>query len=463
MSKRFPQGMLAVNAEHISAFVDAPPKPLTTVVNNVAIVPIRGALMHHADLFLDSYDEIKERVATALLSSPKAVVLAIDSPGGLMSGMIDTAREIKALALAAGIPLYSYVDGGACSAAYALATIGEKIFVPETGEVGSIGVLDARLDISKQNQAYGIRYEFITSGARKADGNPNLPITDEELIDRQQKVDAFCNIFFSFVCESRAVSMEQLHELQARTTHGQEAVKMGLADAVCTLDEVIALVSGAGATVTTAQNEGTMEEYEKAVAALRKMAEGDDECAQNAKKMLAALEPPEEKDDEKSGEAEDDHKEPDGDEPPAKAESDKDDDGKSAKAMASQALAAVTSLKTEQERKELLATRPDLPLSLIKTLSKSGTPISMVREIVKDHPRGQAPKPAATSVLQGTRGEGQANDARSNLSGQAQAMDLAMGITAHQGGVRKEGNSVTFGVMSVDSAKEHIKKNGGTR
>src|SRR4051812_16514999 len=71
--------------------------------DGIAVVSIRGPLMHHSHYWCDSYDAIKERVLEALSSSPRAIVLSIDSPGGLVSGCFDTANEIRAAAAAAGV------------------------------------------------------------------------------------------------------------------------------------------------------------------------------------------------------------------------------------------------------------------------------------------------------------------------------------------------------------------------
>ena len=92
-----PPGLLALEPRAFGLVLAAPYKPHSEERDGVAVIGVRGPLMHHDDDFCESYDQIKRRVSAALASTCRAVVLAIDSPGGLVSGCFDTAAELRAL------------------------------------------------------------------------------------------------------------------------------------------------------------------------------------------------------------------------------------------------------------------------------------------------------------------------------------------------------------------------------
>lgn len=448
-----PHGLLAVGPKAFGFIFDVPDEPTVEMRGDVAVVSIRGPLMHHHEWCFDSYDDIKARVASALERRPKAVVLNLDSPGGLVSGCFETAKELRALAAAAGVPLHAYVDGQATSAAYALACVGASITVPATGIVGSIGVIDTLVDATAQDAMFGVSFRMIASGARKTDGNPHSKISDDAVFAAQQRVDSLAEIFYAHVNAMRpALGVDQVRALEAGLSHGAEAVALGLADTVGTLDDLLAmLASGAQAT-----NEGTstMSAYDDAVAALREAAEGDGEEAENAKRMLAALE----------GKGEKPADEPDGDEaPPADGEQKPAEDAKTAATSATSARASVDTEDARLdriERRQLMATRPDLNEAQRAALAK--VPVGALEAALTAIPRGPTQKPAATTQVGGTRGAGQGGTGTRMSLEQANA---ALGIKEEApGGIRREGLATVYPALTPAEARAHIAtQNGGAR
>jgi ClpP class serine protease len=410
--------------------------------------------------------------------------LSIDSPGGLLSGCFDTARELRAMAAAAGKPLYAYVDGTACSAAYALACAAEKIWLPDTAVVGSIGVYEMLVDTTKADEQFGYRFEVITSGARKADGNPHQAISASTLAARQVAVDEFASLFFDLVSELRGLGADQLRALEAGSLIGKSAVSTGLADAVLSLDPLLALIASGNASDGTTQGESqgeTAMTKEELKSALTKMAEGDDEDAKTAKRCLAAMD-----DGDGDGDEKKEHKEPDGDESKSeeekkddKADADGDNDGdekkddKKEEASASAgevdvlALARdVHQMKVEaqvkaqsEEREQLLSSRPDFDPKIVATLRK--LPIAQVKEAVKTWPRaaatrGQVSAARAALEVKATRGEGQQGGAGDRLPpDEARALSVRMGLERDKAPIRHEGNHLVLGVMTREDAKAY--------
>ena len=442
-----PMGLLAVGPKAFGFIFDLPDEPTVDMRGDVAIVNVRGPLMHHHEWCFDSYDDIKARVATALDRKPKAIVLSLDSPGGLVSGCFETAREVRDLARAAGVPLRAYIDGQATSAAYALACAAESITVPATGIVGSIGVIDTLVDATAQDAMWGVAFRMIASGARKTDGNPHEKISDDAIFAAQKRVDSLAEIFFAHVSASRpGLSVEQIRALEAGLSHGAEAVELGLADAVGTLDDLLAMLAS-GAQATTEGN-STMSAYDDAVAALRKAAEGDGEEAENAKRMLAALE------------NEGDETEPDGDEGRAEGndpadERTPDEEAKSAAKNAKLGASAESERLDRIERRQLMATRPDLNEAQRSALAK--VPVEALEAALAAIPRASTQKPAATAQVPGTLGAGQGGGAAKGAVSTDLVMARAMGLSSQDaGGVIHTEHAVTF--SAVRSAG-----NGGAR
>lgn len=246
-----PAAFLAIRPEALAYEHDEPRKQPFELRDGVALVRIEGPLTHHAGWWCDSYDEIKGRVSAALDARPRALMLVIDSPGGDVSGCFETSREIRQMAAAAGVPVSTYVDGMAASAGYALACCGSTIYTPQTAILGSIGVISGLVDMTEALTSWGVRVRLVTSGARKADGHPYQPITDDAVSALQTMIDTLAGLFFQHVAESRShagLSIESIRALQAGIVLGADAKRAGLADeVVATLDEALALVASRSA------------------------------------------------------------------------------------------------------------------------------------------------------------------------------------------------------------------------
>lgn len=217
----------------------------TSNAGSVAVVSIRGPLDHHNGYWLDCYDYITERIGDALAEpSVKAVIMCFDSPGGDASGVQEAYQTIREMKAIAKKPIYAYSNEACYSAAYWLACAADAIWLPPTGGAGSVGVIAEAYDVSAHNAQHGIRIELVTTGAQKADGHAERPLTDEILKRIQSRVDKLGAVFFASVAASRGMKPEAVEALQAGCFMGVDAVAAGLADGVASwsvfLDSVLA-------------------------------------------------------------------------------------------------------------------------------------------------------------------------------------------------------------------------------
>ena len=220
--------------EAFGGFFDIPPS-LQHVVEEggIAVLSIQGPLEQHASWLWHSYDEILEKAEEAFADAEsRCVALDIDSPGGVCAGNEEARKGLRALVKKYGKPLFCYAKEMACSAAYSLACAASEIWLPEAGQVGSIGVILCTVDESKRLEKEGVAVRYVTSGKRKADMHPGSPITDEVIEVAQAKVDHLAGLFFRSVARSREMSPEAVEALQAGVFCGFDAVQAGLADGV---------------------------------------------------------------------------------------------------------------------------------------------------------------------------------------------------------------------------------------
>lgn len=211
--------------------------------------------------YWDGYEAIAARICAALLDPQVGcVVLRINSPGGVVAGCFEAVATILRAKAEAGKPIHVIVDEMACSAAYALACVADRITLPASGELGSVGVVATYYNWLDELKQAGVRVAVLTSGEQKADGSPVVPWDKAMLARLQAEVDELAGLFFALVARARKTTPEAIQALQAATFRGQAAVDAGLADAVQSPAEALDVAAAAalarrGALLTTARAE----------------------------------------------------------------------------------------------------------------------------------------------------------------------------------------------------------------
>lgn len=206
----------------------------------VAIIPVQGTLVQKLGSLrpysgMTGYNGIRQAFTAALTDDAvEAIVLDVDSPGGEVSGCFDLVDLIHA---SRGIkPIHAILSEFAFSAAYAIASAADVITVPRTGGTGSVGVICLHVDYSQALTDAGLKVTLITYGARKSDGYPEIPLSDDALARFQADVNTIGEIFVETVARNRGLTMERVRDMQATTYLGAAGVAQGLADAVAAPD-----------------------------------------------------------------------------------------------------------------------------------------------------------------------------------------------------------------------------------
>ena len=129
------------------------------------------------------------------------IVIDVDSPGGLVDLVPETADELRA----AGKPTVAVANTMAASAAYWIASAADELVVTPSGDVGSIGVFMVHDDWSGFNERLGVQPTYIYAGQYKTEGNPDEPLTDEAKAEFQREVDEIYDTFVGAVAKGRGV------------------------------------------------------------------------------------------------------------------------------------------------------------------------------------------------------------------------------------------------------------------
>lgn len=193
-----------------------------------AIIQIHGILTK------TSYEEIHQQISSALTKHQR-IILDINSPGGETSGLFDLADFIYQ----ARNKIWAICNDEAYSAAYAIASSAEKVFINRTSGVGSIGVIATHIDQSAFDQMLGIKYTTVFAGNRKNDLNPHEAISSESIETLQKEVNRLYEMFVSLVARNRNLTLEAVRATEGGLYFGTDAIEIGLADEVLSLPECI--------------------------------------------------------------------------------------------------------------------------------------------------------------------------------------------------------------------------------
>jgi signal peptide peptidase SppA len=221
----------------------------------VAVISIAGVIAQHAsqiDSISGPTGTSTERVAQsfrAAIADPavKAIVLNTNSPGGNVYGVQALADEIyKARGKK---PIVAQVNSLAASAAYWIATSADEIVMTPGSQAGSIGVYSVHRDVSKAAEMKGEKYTIISAGKFKVEGMPYEPLQDEAMQAMQKTANAYYSDFTRAVARGRGVSVNDVRSGfgEGRIEKDDDAVKLGMADRVATLDATLKRLASAKA------------------------------------------------------------------------------------------------------------------------------------------------------------------------------------------------------------------------
>jgi protease IV len=161
----------------------------------------------------------------------KALIVAIDSPGGSVAG---GEGLHDAIARVAGKkPVVAVMGGLAASAGYMVAVPADRIFARDATLTGSIGVLLETGEVSGLLKMLGVNAEAITSGPLKDQPSFTRPLTQQGRDVLHGLVMDMYEQFVGMVASGRHMDADRVRELaDGRAYTGRQALKLGLVDAI---------------------------------------------------------------------------------------------------------------------------------------------------------------------------------------------------------------------------------------
>lgn len=169
----------------------------------------------------------------------QAVVLRINSGGGspVQSGIVND--EIQRLKAKHGKKVYAVVEEICASGAYYIAAAADEIYVDKASIVGSIGVLMDGFGFTGLMEKLGVERRLITAGNNKGMLDPYSPQDERQRAYAQAMLDQIHQQFIATVRAGRGDRLKETPEtFSGLFWNGEEAVKLGLADHLGSLDYV---------------------------------------------------------------------------------------------------------------------------------------------------------------------------------------------------------------------------------
>ena len=171
--------------------------------NKTAHIPIEGVLSKDGPAWYGSnYNTISNALEQATADPDvKHIVLSVDSPGGEVVGLPETAALIAQAAQAK--PVTAVVEGMSASAAYYLASQARDVISTPSGQIGSVGVRMMHADMSKMLDNAGVKITELFSGDFKTEWSPYTPLSDAAKEDMQPRLAAMHQQFIDAVSAGR--------------------------------------------------------------------------------------------------------------------------------------------------------------------------------------------------------------------------------------------------------------------
>jgi len=203
--------------------------------DRIGVVKIEGTILES--------DSIIERIIKFRKSeSVKAVILRINSPGGIVAPPQEIYEEVKKTREVKKVIVS--VESVAASGGYYIACAADTIVANPGTIVGSIGVMIPLENIAELLSKVGVSSTVIKSGKYKDIGSMTRAITKDEEAVLQELIDDTYNQFVDIVADGRGLTREQVLEIaDGRVFTGAQALKLGLIDKLGNLQDTIDLAA----------------------------------------------------------------------------------------------------------------------------------------------------------------------------------------------------------------------------
>lgn len=222
---------------------------------DIAVLPINGMIVKGATFLQEMCMGAvsTERISYALDQAMQAkeiknIVLDMNSPGGVTTGIAELGNKVAAAAKMRGKTVYAFTDSMAASAMYWVASQANEIHTTGSAQLGSIGTYLAFLNEKVSMQMKGVSLELFKAGTHKGLGLPGNDLTQSDRSYLQARVDDLNAQFVSAVkAGRRKISADAITHAAMypgiSSTAGASSLDHGLADGLhASWEDFIALI-----------------------------------------------------------------------------------------------------------------------------------------------------------------------------------------------------------------------------
>lgn len=221
---------------------------LRQVDGEVAVIRVQGTILSRSlsrnnpfSSGMTSYPKIAKAVRQAVADDDVgAIVLELDSPGGMIAGCYECGQVIREAAKIK--PIHAVAEHMACSAAYWLGSQATSFAGAPNSYVASIGVISAHYSYQAVNEKMGVKVTPIHAGRRKNAGSPDFDLPEEEYKAKMRCAEAAYDMFVQAVAEGRRVSAKTVMSPEwgeGAAVLSTFAVEHGIIDRISTVSETV--------------------------------------------------------------------------------------------------------------------------------------------------------------------------------------------------------------------------------
>jgi protease-4 len=198
----------------------------------VAIVELEGVIIEVDDI-------VRELKAHRDNPTVRAVVLRINSPGGVVAPTQELHDAVLRLRQA-GKPVVASLAAVAASGGYYVAVACDQIYANPGTLTGSIGVIMQLANLEQLMKKVGVDYVVVKAGQFKDIGNVGRPMTPDERRVMQALLDDVHGQFIGAVVSGRKLPKEDVTRFaDGRVFSGVQAKELRMVDALGGLEDAV--------------------------------------------------------------------------------------------------------------------------------------------------------------------------------------------------------------------------------
>lgn len=222
----------------ISDLVSVPTKEKNTS-DQIAILYAEGSIVSGS-----KNNEISDRFIIKQLEklrkdeNVKAVVFRVSSPGGSAYASEQIWKAVSDLK--AEKPIVVSMGSYAASGGYYISCNASKILAQPSTITGSIGIFGMFPNVEGLTKKLGVSFDVVNTNKFSDFGNITRPMNTDEKAILQAYIERGYDLFLTRCAEGRGMSKDSLALIaEGRVWTGQQALKLGLVDAIGGIDDAI--------------------------------------------------------------------------------------------------------------------------------------------------------------------------------------------------------------------------------